>query len=244
MAERGTGSIGLQRPSQRQSATLVASYLLPSPKCCVSSPVPHEGTLALSMPLPKSLLRRPVRRTSTTSSAGQTQRQRCRTCNNLDPRGHASSVYPDDHEKDSKARLTISIDALSLSKTKDVAQRGCRFCNVILQSLDAFCENWRGARVRINVEMQEKATIKVSIDGEPWKGQIIEIYAGSGMEILHFFRSSESNSAAKVMSDARLSLFLTSTPIFFVIHLTSSSFSRPVAYARHCASYPCRLWIR
>jgi hypothetical protein len=71
---------------------------------------------------------------------------------------------------------------LSLSKTKDVAQRGCRFCNAIIQSLDAFFESWRGARLRINIEMREKATIKVSLDGEHWKGEIIEIYAGSGRQ--------------------------------------------------------------
>jgi hypothetical protein len=132
------------------------------------------------MPLPKSLLRRPVRRTSTSSLTSQPQRRRCRTCNNLDPRGHAGSIHPDEAEKDNKARLNLVIDALTLSKTKDVVHRGCRFCNVLIQALDAFLEKWRGARVKINVELKEKATIKLSIDGEQWKGEIIEIYAGSG----------------------------------------------------------------
>jgi hypothetical protein len=133
------------------------------------------------MPLPKSLLRRPVRRSSTSSSTGHPQRQRCRTCNNLDPRGHSSSILPDEDEKDSKARLSLVIDALALSKTKDVVHRGCRFCNVLVQALDTFFEKWRGARTKLSVEMKEKSTIKVSIDGEQWKGEIIEIYAGSGM---------------------------------------------------------------
>jgi hypothetical protein len=131
------------------------------------------------MPLPKSLLRRPVRRTSTSSSTGQPQRQRCRACNNLDPRGHAGSIYSDEAEKDTRARLSLVVDALTLSKTKDVAHRGCRFCNVLIQALDAFSEEWRGARAKINVELKEKSTIKLSIDGEQWKGEIIEIYAGS-----------------------------------------------------------------
>lgn len=131
------------------------------------------------MPLPKSLLRRPVRRTSTSSSTGQPQRGRCRTCNNLDPRGHAGSIHPDGVEKDTKARLSLVVDSLGLSKTKEVANRGCRFCNVLIQALDAFFEKWRGARVKINVELKEKSTIKLSIDGEQWKGESIEIYAAS-----------------------------------------------------------------
>jgi hypothetical protein len=136
------------------------------------------------MPLPKSLLRRPVRRTSTSSSTGQPQRQRCRTCNNLDPRGHASSVHPDGVDRHAKIHLSLVIDALKLSKTKDVAHRGCRFCNVLIQALDAFFGGWRGARAKINVEIVEKATIKVSIDVERWKGETIEIYAGSGRSSL------------------------------------------------------------
>jgi hypothetical protein len=153
--------------------------ILDQPRCPACLSASTEGVPALSMPLPKSL-RRPVRRSSTSSSIGQTQRQRCRTCNSLDPRGHASSIYPDDVAKDTRAQLSLVIDALTLSKTKTVAQRGCRFCNVLVQSLDAFFETWRGARLRINVDIREKATIKVSVDSEPWRGETVEIYAGSG----------------------------------------------------------------
>jgi hypothetical protein len=131
------------------------------------------------MPLPKSL-RRPLRRTSSSSSTGQLQRKQCRTCNNLDPRGHTSSIYPDEASKISRATLRLVIDALSLSQTKDVTSRGCRFCNVLVQALDAFFEKWRGSRSRIIVDLQEKSTIKVSIDSELWKGETVEIYAGSG----------------------------------------------------------------
>jgi hypothetical protein len=133
-----------------------------------------------SMPLPKSL-RRPVRRSSSSSVTGQSsQRKRCQFCNSLDPRGHANSTYPDEAGKGSKASLNLIVDALTLSKTKDVNSRGCRFCNVLVQSLDAFFDKWRGSRAKVNVELKEKGTIKVSMDGERWKGEIIEIYAGSG----------------------------------------------------------------
>jgi hypothetical protein len=132
------------------------------------------------MPLPKSLLRRPVRRTSTSSSTGKPQRKRCRTCNNLDPRDHSSSIYPDEDEKESKACLTLTVDALALSKTKSVAQAGCRFCNAIMQALDAFFEEWRGTRVKICIELREKGTIMVSIDSKRRRGESVELYAGSG----------------------------------------------------------------
>ncbi|KAH8695708.1 heterokaryon incompatibility protein-domain-containing protein [Phaeosphaeriaceae sp. PMI808] len=128
------------------------------------------------MPLPKSL-RRPVRRTSSSSSTGQVQRKRCRMCNNLDPRGHANSVYRDEMAIDAKAHLNLVIDAAALSKTKDVSNRGCKFCNVLILALDAFFGKWRDAKVF--VELLEKGIIKVSIDSERWKGELIEIYAGS-----------------------------------------------------------------
>ncbi|KAF1833342.1 HET-domain-containing protein [Decorospora gaudefroyi] len=126
------------------------------------------------MPLPKSL-RRPVRRTSS-SSTSQHQRKKCRMCNNLDPRGHASSSYQSEAAKEPLASLSLVLDALSLSKTK---QGTCRFCHVLTLVLDAFFEGWRGARVRVNVDLKEKATIKVSLDEERWKQETVEIYAGS-----------------------------------------------------------------
>lgn len=130
------------------------------------------------MPLPKSL-RRPVRR-APSSSTGQPHRKRCRTCNNLDPREHSSSAYESEAAKEPTASLCLVLDAFAFSKTPDVKQGGCRFCNVLLVALDAFFENWRGARARINVDIREKGTIKISLDGALWKDQTVEIYAGSG----------------------------------------------------------------
>jgi hypothetical protein len=71
------------------------------------------------------------------------------------------------------------IDALTLTLTKDVTRRGCRFCNVLIQSLDAFFEDWRGTGVRIGIDLRERAPIKVSIDNDHLRGETIEIYAGS-----------------------------------------------------------------
>ncbi|KAL6707990.1 hypothetical protein ACN47E_003664 [Coniothyrium glycines] len=130
------------------------------------------------MPLPKSL-QRPVRRTSSSSSTGASQRKRCRTCNNLDPRDHPSSVYETEAAQVPKASLRLVLDALSLAKTKDASKGGCRFCNVLIVVLDAFFEKWRGTRTRVNVDIKEKSTIKVSLDGMRWKHETVEVYAGS-----------------------------------------------------------------
>jgi hypothetical protein len=197
------------------------------------------------MPLPKSL-RRPVRRNSTSSATGQPQRQRCRTCNNLDPRGHASSTYIDEAGKDPKAHLSLVIDALVLSKTKDVTRRGCRFCNVVIQALDAFFEKWRGARVRINVALREKATVKVSIDGERWRGEVIEIYAGSGRRSFIFIRFVPSGNIQlqqKATSSSVTKLPYTPLIDLCKTHLTSCSVARPMANTWYRASYPHKLGI-
>lgn len=139
-----------------------------------------KEALAWPMPLPKSLCR-PVRRTSSSSSAG-TQRRKCRTCNNLDPRGHASSVQDTEALKEPRATLDLVIDALALSNVKPATNGRCRFCTVLVQALDAFFDAWRGARCRVNVNIREKGTIKVSLDGAQWTNRMIEIYAGSGRQ--------------------------------------------------------------
>src|SRR5690242_13120445 len=131
------------------------------------------------MPLPKSL-RRPVRRTSSASSAGTSQRKKCRVCNNLDPRGHANSIEDAEARTETRASLNLVLDALTLSNIKYKSGGGCRFCIVLVQALDAFFEKWRGARCRVNVDIKEKGTIKVSLDGSQWENRMIEIYTGSG----------------------------------------------------------------
>lgn len=88
-------------------------------------------------------------------------------------------MYQTEAAKEPRATLNLVLDALGLSKTKDVGRGGCRFCNVLMLVLDAFFENWRGARTRVNVEIREKAPIKIGVDGERWKNETVEIYAGS-----------------------------------------------------------------
>jgi hypothetical protein len=125
------------------------------------------------MPLPKCL-RRPVR---SAASTRQSQRKKCRVCNHLDPRGHTSSLYEDQSVKEPRASLSLVMDALSLAQVKE---SGCRFCNVLALVLDAFFSGWRGARVKVNVDIKEKGTIKVTLGGERWKDEIAEIYAAPG----------------------------------------------------------------
>jgi hypothetical protein len=127
--------------------------------------------------MPNSRSMRPNRQTPGSLSR---RRKPCPLCNNLDPRGHASSVYQTEVAKSISTSLTLVLDALSLSRIKSPAEGGCRFCYVLIQALDAFFDDWRGSRQRINVDLKEKGSIKVGIDGVNWKGQLVEIFAGAG----------------------------------------------------------------
>ena len=100
-------------------------------------------------------------------------------CNHLDPRGHTSSVYANENVKETRASLSLVADALSLAKVKE---SGCRFCLVLALVLDAFFPKWRGSRARVNVDIKEKGTIKVTLSGERWKDEIAEIYAAPGRQ--------------------------------------------------------------
>ncbi|ORY00101.1 heterokaryon incompatibility protein-domain-containing protein [Clohesyomyces aquaticus] len=126
------------------------------------------------MPLPKSL-RQPKKQ----SLAQSTRRKPCRLCHNLNPRGHPNSNHPTESSKDDAASLTLVLDALSLQRTRAPTDGGCRFCGVLIHALDHFFEGWRECRERITVDIREKRSIKVELDGEKWKSELIEIYAGS-----------------------------------------------------------------
>jgi hypothetical protein len=133
------------------------------------------------MPLRKAL-RQPQRKLS-----AQTRRTLCKTCHNLDPRGHPSSEYSDLNAP--LASLSLVLDATVLSKIKDTKEGGCRFCDVLVQALDVFFEDWRGTRQRVCIDIKEKGSIKVGIDGERWRRDLVEIYAGSGTYLLHHIRT-------------------------------------------------------
>lgn len=86
-------------------------------------------------------------------------------------------MYDDESAKEPRASLSLVVDALSLSRVKESA---CRFCNVLVLVLDAFFSGWRGARIKVHVDIKEKGTIKITLGGERWKNEIAEIYAGPG----------------------------------------------------------------
>jgi hypothetical protein len=135
------------------------------------------------MPTSKSL-RQPAKRQGSATSVSR--RKTCRFCNNLDPRGHPNTIYQSEGSKDATASLTLVLDAFELSRTKAPIDKGCRFCDVVVQALDTFCGDWRGARRRIVVDIKEKGVIRVNVDGEKWKGEAVEIYAASGRESSFF----------------------------------------------------------
>jgi hypothetical protein len=89
-------------------------------------------------------------------------------------------VYRSNSEKAPLASLSLVLDALSLSKTKDPLEGGCRFCGVLVQALDALFEDWQGVGQRVSVDLEEKGTIKLGVEGEKWKREVVEIYAVSG----------------------------------------------------------------
>ncbi|CAI6338355.1 unnamed protein product [Periconia digitata] len=116
----------------------------------------------------------PQRRSTT-----QARRKRCSICHDLDPRGHASSVYNSESEKAVLANLSVVLDLFSLAKTKDLREGGCRFCNVLIQALDALSIGWNGSSRRAFMHLQEKGTIQIELDNEKWRGELVEMYAGS-----------------------------------------------------------------
>ena len=128
------------------------------------------------MPLSKPLPQRSI-----TGSLGF--RKRCRTCNNLDPRGHPMTVHQTEAGKDVKASLTLVLDPLSLSRTRSPSDGGCRYCAVLISALDTFFEGWRSVRQKLLLDLKEKSSIKVSIEVEKWNHEAVEICVGSGRGI-------------------------------------------------------------
>lgn len=116
----------------------------------------------------------------------------CKTCHNLDPRDHASSVYLTERREKAIASLSLVVDAFELSRTRPTKEGGCRFCNVLCQALDAFFRAWRGSRQRVNVEVKEKEMLEVGLDQEAWKGEAVGIYIAKctcafAVRVLHEF---------------------------------------------------------
>lgn len=121
---------------------------------------------------------RPQRR-----APAQIRRKRCQICHDLNPRGHSSSTYNTEADTTASASLSIVLDLFGLARVKDVAEGGCRFCHVLVQALDALSAGWKGSSRKAFAHLTEKGTIKVEIDSDKWKGDLIEIYAGSGKRL-------------------------------------------------------------
>lgn len=128
------------------------------------------------MPLPKALQRR---NTSSKHVSSGPQRKFCKLCHNLDPRSHLNTVY-ETESKEPRATLTLVLDAVALSRSKKPNDGGCRFCNVISQALGGFYKSWDKTGQRIYVELQEKGTIKVALDGSSNREEAVELSAASG----------------------------------------------------------------
>ncbi|KAF2662188.1 HET-domain-containing protein [Lophiostoma macrostomum CBS 122681] len=124
-------------------------------------------------------LSKPTGSSQRSVTGSSTYRKRCRTCNNLDPRGHAMTVHQTEGAKEAKATLTLVLDPLSLSRTKLPSDGGCRYCALLKSALDTFFEGWRNIRQKILMDLKEKASINVSIEAEKWGHEAVEIYARS-----------------------------------------------------------------
>lgn len=110
------------------------------------------------------------------SGSSQSRHSPCRTCHNLDPRGQLGSTYNTESSDKAHARLSLVLDALALSRTPKSSRGSCRFCNALCQALDVFADGWRDTRQRINVDIEEKGTIRVGLDQKRWQGELIEMY--------------------------------------------------------------------
>lgn len=116
-------------------------------------------------------------KTSLRKANAKPRRQKCRTCHNLDPRNHRSSVYDTESTTGAQAKLSLVLDAFALSRTAEPKDGGCRFCVLLCQALDALLDGWRCTMQRVNVDIKERGAITVGLDQERWKGELVKIYA-------------------------------------------------------------------
>jgi hypothetical protein len=95
-------------------------------------------------------------------------RQKCRFCNNLDPRDHVSTFFND--KKKATAQLSLAIDS---SRLKRVSEGGCRFCLLLCQALDKSVGEWRknqGDVVRVEIEEGKPVVLRFGDD-------LLQVYA-------------------------------------------------------------------
>ncbi|KAF2143460.1 uncharacterized protein K452DRAFT_350467 [Aplosporella prunicola CBS 121167] len=99
----------------------------------------------------------------------------CRTCNNLDPRGHSSTFYDTESTSRSIASLTLIVDALSLKRSRE----NCPRCHLVAEALDAHSKDWKTSRPPVLLELTEHAPIRITLQLSRSSSEKVEIYASS-----------------------------------------------------------------
>lgn len=122
---------------------------------------------------------------SKTRNASALSKSKCLACNDLDPRGHSQSVYNDklSSKKGSTSYakqdvyLSLIIDALKLSRL-DV--KGCRFCKLLANALDAFSLDWRKNLPSIAADVAWSKPVRLTVGNSKTGYIVLEIYCKQG----------------------------------------------------------------
>jgi hypothetical protein len=110
-------------------------------------------------------------------------RSKCKECNNLDPKHHRQSVYDDTPQIRKRGvtpkndiHLSLSIDTLKLSRLD--SKKGCRYCKLISNALDAFVPQWTKVRPPVTIDLAWGKPIRLNVAIAP-KPKSIELYGKS-----------------------------------------------------------------
>ncbi len=98
---------------------------------------------------------------------------KCKLCHNLDPRGHSFASYD---AEGGGASTTIKIDAFSLARQPAGA---CRFCQVLVDALDALKMQWQQLREPIRVDLALEQPIRIWVPCSTGE-RFVEVYSPKG----------------------------------------------------------------
>jgi hypothetical protein len=132
----------------------------------------------------------------TTSSIYNTSTSPCKTCNNLDPRGHSSSVYSDavvskaaagkrQKSKTAKVELSLPIDTWTLKRQDSFGAKSkekCRWCGVLSKTLDEFVPEWRMESVTVLCELKMHMPVKLRVKKSNGEKKMIAVYRSLSMK--------------------------------------------------------------
>ena len=99
--------------------------------------------------------------------------RKCKVCNNLDPRGHRNTNT--DTESGS-VTLCCAINPRDLAR---VPQNGCRFCRLLIKTLNKLVNDWWSMRTPIILDLADKKAIKVTYTRNK-ETKWLEIYSPKG----------------------------------------------------------------